>query len=340
LGKGSDELRIDRVRENATQEDLITRYILGEVSEEERNLIEERFLRDDQYFEEMLSIEGALIDDYVQGKLPDDRRRRIEELLHSSRLQSAEADFVKNLVNDISKLRIEEPENPSPHPTKPASRWYSLLDWLRLRLTPRRFSAALSMILLAFIISTVFWILRLQANLTQITARQAALEKNNEELRQQVDLQASKSEELVQQLQSERNKHDQLRQEIATLQQTKSGTSVGDVVTLALSISSFTRSDGRLNNVHIPAGKSYLQVQIDTGTRSEYKSYSAVIKTFDGTTIWHRDDLQSRRAASGTIVLTLPGKLFKYDDYMIELKGKSEGGDMVGIGEYAFRVIR
>ena len=47
----------------------LTRYLLGDVSDKERLEIEDRYLSDEEFFDELLVAEDELIDDYVRGRL-------------------------------------------------------------------------------------------------------------------------------------------------------------------------------------------------------------------------------------------------------------------------------
>jgi hypothetical protein len=56
----------------------LRQYLLGNVSQEARQGIEERLLIENSFFEELLLIEEELIDDYVGGELSGDDRSRFE----------------------------------------------------------------------------------------------------------------------------------------------------------------------------------------------------------------------------------------------------------------------
>ena len=340
LSKDHDNVMADSLNQDSDRERLIINYILGELPEEEAEQVEALLFNDNQYFEQMLSIEGALIDDYVQNKLPEDRREKVEQLLHSSKLQSDEADFVKGVIACISDITPEILNKPSQQTTRDSSAWRSLMNWLGLWDSGKRFSFAVSLISIVFITAMMFWNFRLRSRLDQVTIRQAALEQSNEELREQLNLQAAKSGQMTQELESERNQRNQLEQEVDALKQSRNTPPAGNVVRLALSISSFTRGEGRLGIVHVTPGKTHLQLHIDVGPRNNYKSYSVVLKTFDGREIWRRDNLQAGQTTSNKIVLTLRAGLFDYDDYLLELKGKLEAGEVVEVGEYSFRVAK
>jgi len=88
------------VAHNEDQRPLITRYLLGELSEEEQSEFEESYFADDELFAFLLVVEADLVERYMNGELgekerenferyflrSDERRKRVE--IVSRRMQS------------------------------------------------------------------------------------------------------------------------------------------------------------------------------------------------------------------------------------------------------------
>jgi anti-sigma factor RsiW len=71
--------------ESKTQEDeRLARYILGELSEHERERLEAEYFEDDDAFEQMLMAEEELTDAYVRGELSAEERAQFEKSYLSS----------------------------------------------------------------------------------------------------------------------------------------------------------------------------------------------------------------------------------------------------------------
>jgi len=62
------------------EEQHLTRYLLGELAGEEQARVEEEYFADDAFFECLCAVEEELICAYLQGRLPEPRRRRFEEV--------------------------------------------------------------------------------------------------------------------------------------------------------------------------------------------------------------------------------------------------------------------
>jgi len=60
-------------------ETLITRYLLGELSEEQQVEIEDRAFEDKNYLASITAVENDLIDEYVRNELSGAERQRFEK---------------------------------------------------------------------------------------------------------------------------------------------------------------------------------------------------------------------------------------------------------------------
>lgn len=80
------------------QEYLLIRYLLGESTDEERTQVEQRFLSDNDYFEQLLALEEMLVDQYARGKLSTARQKSFERSSVSERKRNA-VDTEQLLVN-------------------------------------------------------------------------------------------------------------------------------------------------------------------------------------------------------------------------------------------------
>src|SRR5215813_9388727 len=96
------EIRHSYIRDRDMRDDLsddaqLTRYLLGELTEEEQVEIEERAFRDRRYLLEIEAVECDLIDDYVRGALSEVERRQFEERFLASEKRRRKLEFAKSL---------------------------------------------------------------------------------------------------------------------------------------------------------------------------------------------------------------------------------------------------
>ena len=72
------------------QEYLLIRYLLGESTEEERTQVEQRFLSDNDYFEQLLALEEMLVDQYARGNLSTAQQKSFKRSSVSERKRNLE----------------------------------------------------------------------------------------------------------------------------------------------------------------------------------------------------------------------------------------------------------
>jgi len=83
------------------------RYLLGSLSEDERNRLEENFFADDAKFEELEVLEDELIDDYVAGELSPDERRQFESKLKQSPRLVERVHFARQELLDVERQQLD-----------------------------------------------------------------------------------------------------------------------------------------------------------------------------------------------------------------------------------------
>jgi hypothetical protein len=84
---------------------LLKQYLLGEIGQEERRVLEESLMTDEEAYDEILAAERELIDDYLGGALTSREKERfeIDFLCTPERLQNLRfAETLKKYVNDAA----------------------------------------------------------------------------------------------------------------------------------------------------------------------------------------------------------------------------------------------
>ena len=64
---------------------LVKQYLLGELTDQERERFEVLMMSDTELFNEMLLVEEDLIEAYVHGRLSGNERQRFELFIHVDR---------------------------------------------------------------------------------------------------------------------------------------------------------------------------------------------------------------------------------------------------------------
>ena len=89
--------------ENEDQE-LICRYLLGELSEQQQTELEARYFADDELFEQLLVVEDELIVRYARGEFSERERASLEGYFLRSRPRRKRLMFVQALMKYLASL--------------------------------------------------------------------------------------------------------------------------------------------------------------------------------------------------------------------------------------------
>lgn len=83
--------------QSLAEENLIRRYLLGELSQNKQDEFEKRLLADPEFFRTSRIIEGELLDDYVLGVLSESDRISLESGLLMSAQQQRRVKLIRLL---------------------------------------------------------------------------------------------------------------------------------------------------------------------------------------------------------------------------------------------------
>jgi CHAT domain-containing protein/tetratricopeptide (TPR) repeat protein len=107
--------------ERDASEEQIMNYLLGNISEAEREQLEQRLLTDDDFFAQVERLESELADEYAQGQLSAEERQRFEEHFLRSEEGREQTAFAALLVEYAQRAAKNEDEEASPTDTDAAS---------------------------------------------------------------------------------------------------------------------------------------------------------------------------------------------------------------------------
>ena len=333
---------------NPETAELMTRFLLGQLSDEERKTVEERFLADDEYFEQLLVMEDSLVNDYVLRRLNEEDRKNADLLFRSSAAARKDVEFTEDLIANLKKRReakgaagkqIKKPAVATDEIVAPdTSPWIRSQPSLNLIIAglkglPKGFTASAGLIVLILAGASIYLWYQYQRQTRELLAQQAALERSIQETRQKLDQEIQNSSELGKRLDRETEMRTQAEEALAQLRrgETRSIMSVVLLPTL------FQRSGGS-KVVKLDAEATHLQLLLEVPSERPYPSFNVMIKTFDGQPIWSRDSIPASQVKQNKLTVMLSSSLFPYNDYRIELHGVPETGESQLIADYAFKV--
>jgi hypothetical protein len=323
---------------NQNTDDLMTRFLLDDLSEEERSKVEERFLADGEFFDRLLAMEDSLIDQFLLERLTDKQRERMEVLVESSPEQRREVEFTEELISFLREVRSKDSASPSTGSVKiPAKSknddptpWSMIV--VGLRSLPRAVVATVGVIVLVASIS-LYLIFRSYSEKQRWIEQRTALERSVQDTQQKLSEELSKASELGKQLDLEKEAREKAEDSLAQLQ----SRSLRRFTTILLEPIALERG-GSPKTITLKSKGERVQIQLKVSPNQNYHQYSVAIITFDGRPVWSRESIPTTQINRGKLVFLVPSSLLKYDDYRIELKARPENGELVHLSDYAFKV--
>src|SRR5262245_53278405 len=93
---------------NLQNDELIARYLLGDLPEEQQVEIEDRAFSDPEYRQNITAVENDLIDEYVRRQLSNQQRRQFEERFLASADRRKRVEFARALATVVSESHASE----------------------------------------------------------------------------------------------------------------------------------------------------------------------------------------------------------------------------------------
>jgi hypothetical protein len=312
-------------------DEMLTRYLFGELPESEQSRLEERYFTDAEIFDRLVQLETEMVDSYTRGQLSPELRNRFERAYltdsnRRARLRFSEALVAKLDQNAVSSL-IDRPPVQSPH-------W-----WQRVFLsgTGTQRTLAFSMafaILFVSLLTLWLWIQnnRLRQDLASIQSHQAILEQRARETEQRLADERTRTEQLNAEL-------ERARSEAAPQLQTPPEHTSSTIASLVLVVSGVRGTEtGAAPKLIIKKETEEVRLQLKL-KENEYKNYNLVLQRVGGNEIYNRKHLKPRTAKSGTSLnVTIPASKIATGDYILTLRGLTANGNVEDVSQSLFRV--
>lgn len=327
------------MKEEADNEKLLVRYLLGNLPEEQRQQVEGMFLSNDQFYERLLALENELFYDYAQNKLSPDEREQFEKRFLSSDRNRKRAMLASALAHKMFEAAPVETAEKGIADREPQYFWQSLKSYFSAQSAAMRVSLAALAIASLVLIWLVIGIVRLRNEFNQFRAQRAAQE---DRLQQQAQQERARADELNLKLKREIDENAMLKQELSKMpaQSEWQGRRFPSVISLVLTPSIVRDQATGMNRLYLPPGARLLKLRLKLKGETEYRSYQATMLTVEGAERWSRDMLQAQRTGSvRSIVLSLPARILAPGDYELRLKGYASDGTPEETGEYYYLSI-
>lgn len=331
----------------------IRRYLLGEMSDEERTRFEQSYMEDDDLFEELRTFESGLIDRYVGKELSDKDRALFERhFLNSSarRRQIELAQALHDMANEPAGYAERAGETASgagPVSASAASWWRRLIAAIGTRegagfgWAPLGAAACACLALAAGLIWMSAKNSELRQQLELTVAERLTLKRREEELlRDKADLEVQAGN-LNQKLEVANSQQEKFEEALNNVRSRVPIVSSFDLPFPPLSESSAAFTNGAAvpakfeKVVKVPQGSDYVKLRWNL-VRSSYTSYGVELRRMDAPgAIWVPKSV-TRRA--NRLSVNIPSGFLKPGTYMLRLRGVAPSGEERNIVEYLLKV--
>lgn len=325
-------------------EKLAIRFLLGDLSEESRLKLEERFFKEDRFYEQLRAIQEELADDYVQDKLTPRERAQFEKHFLRSPRRRERVEFAAA----FSRALTGSGSRPVATPSRDVAWWESLIVFIR----PQgiRMAAAASATALALMIGAAWLFVenrRLSGDVQQArtekdsliqrsAANEAEAERKREELERDITALRAQGGDMEAQIQQKERELEALR---LAARSTKAQPAASQIATFILS-PGLTRGTDEPEKLIISAAARSIQLQLDLEREEDYQSFVAEIRTARGNLAWSASGLALKRTSYGRAVfLTIPARLISNSEYEVALKGAASG-KVEAVGYYYFIALK
>jgi hypothetical protein len=296
---------------------MLTQYLLGELTEEDAERLDELSVADDAVAARLDEMENQLVDAHVRGELSAAEESTFRSFYLASPARRAKVEFAAALAGatgaaaDVTAARDADVSRDS---------W---LDWLRAPHLALQWGFALA----ALVIATVAGYLIIQnhalvSKIAEVQSLQATLDSRQRDLQAQIEANDSTP---------------------ATATDTqKPATNAPAAPALAAAILLLPQTRGASQPVAILVEKGSATIPLVLALESSEFSHFEVALKDPGTNLvlWSSGALTAKRGGNlNTVAVNLPAKLLKQQNYSIELNGTAANGTPDLAGAYAFHAV-
>lgn len=315
------------------QDKQLISYLLGELTGEQREGLEERFCHDADLFERMLALRDDLIDDYLRGQLPSQQLRQFERYFLATPQQRERIENARALMRAIAAEPAAETPAPARVEAEPISFWQQLRDLIRDNRMTIGLAFSMALLMITVTGSLIFEMMRLRNQLTQVRQQE-------QEMQQQIAKERSRADGLAEELAIART-------EGAQPDTTPSPSPEGEVIASLILTSDYDqgskgpRGSGGLQKLVIPSDRGLVQLRLKLADAS-YRSYRVTLREVSsGKTVQTLEGLRAHPTRSGKAVIAkFPASIFSgpAKDYLVVLDGRTaEGKYETEIDKYSFQ---
>ena len=297
--------------------------MLGNLSEAERAELEDGFLAQDDFYQELLIAEDEWIDAYVRDELPAPERELFEQRRLTSPHLRERVEFAQTLFHSISDKAVGVPARVH---EATVSGWHSLAAAFMIRRPALGFGFAAAMLV---IVLGGLWFLADKLR-TRPAPEQAQIIQPPLVIPRESPTPGETPE--PQQLTGDEVKPIRTPG-VETPERTAP---VFAIFTLTPGL---VRGESGADSLVLRTVVTEVRLRL-TLEGEPYEKYRATVSTPEGTSVWSGELSSGSSKKSSLLTPSLPAKLFKNGDYVLALSGANAPGKWESVADYSFRIVK
>jgi len=304
--------RVDRPVRSDDQQ--LVRYLLGQLSDEDGERLDEASVVDDDVALRLRVVEHDLVDSYVTGTLDRDMLAPFESRYLSSPRRQQQVRFARGFMRAIDRAA----------PGRSAASRFKMSS--RVAMSPRFITAAAVMLVVsgAMLFQAVQW----RNRLYDAQTANVALDRHGRALERA--------------LTDQRAAHDEMSTEMARLRESAARTPAAAASTpsVTLVLHPQTRAVGPVPTVAVPTGMDVLAVELRIESNDAPRYDMTLTNAATNQTVWKSGPLRAvLRGGVTTVSLAIPARLLESRHYTVALTAAG-AGDSIVVASYTFEVVR
>jgi hypothetical protein len=317
------------VTPNRFSDEVIARYLLGELPENEQITIEDEAFRDPEIRAAIEAVEQDLLDEYVRGDLPGSQRQRFQSHFLASAERKKKLYFAQALNGVIGDKPKVAQAAIAAAPTR-----LGFWSFLTQPVVTYGFAAA-AVVLLLF--GSWLWLQRshLQSELEQLRATRTTQNSTQ----QQLEGDLAKERERNEQLQAELNKV-AIANSNSNVNPDQAGPSKTPVSLALALLPGLSRGSNSAPQIAIGKDVATLRLKVGVDPADDFPLYRLKLRNGEGHVVTTLNKIRARALGnSRTIVVAVPANQLRAGNYEVALQGINDNGSTEALGFYYFRIV-
>jgi hypothetical protein len=313
----------------ATQfsDDLLKRYVLGELADDEQTAVEEAYFGDQRLYERLRAVEEELVEASVRGELSEGEREKIAARLERSPTLRGRARLASILAAALEEPDAAPVPRRAPSPDRRGPWWAGFVESVRAH----RFAFAVAAV--ALVVGFVgLWLLR-DGGGPAVPPESASTSQppepgpSNSAAPAPGGIPADPPAEAPPPSMTNRGAD-------------RPGAPGRASVAAFVLSPAFSRSGAAAPELRVPAGTRYLRLTLPLAD-AVAGELNAAIRTYDGDVVWRARGLRARGAGSRRAVeVTAPASALGDGPYLLTLERPLGNGEHETVEEFSFAVVR